>query len=82
MDLSRAVAVDEEVVRAVDDLFDYHSWDEAKKERGALVKHALVRAVLTIIDHVPPCPDRSAAIRKIREARMDCNSAITHDGKY
>lgn len=27
-------------------------------------------------------PDKSVAIRKIREARMDCNSAITHDGKY
>lgn len=39
-------------------------------------------AVKTIVGCVPPSPDRSAAIRKIREARMDCNSAITHGGKY
>jgi hypothetical protein len=34
-----------------------------------------------IIETVPPSPDRSVAIRKLREARMDCNSAITFDGK-
>jgi hypothetical protein len=26
--------------------------------------------------------DRKTAIRKLREARMDANSAITHAGKY
>lgn len=26
--------------------------------------------------------DRDSAIRKLREFRMDCNSAITHDRKY
>ena len=43
---------------------------------------ALGNAVKAIVAGAPPSPDRSAAIRKCREARMDANSAITHAGKY
>lgn len=49
---------------------------------GNFTRAALAKAVLAIIDNAPPSPDRSAAIRKLREARMDANSAITHNGKY
>jgi hypothetical protein len=53
-----------------------------KSKQASLDAVALVLAALAIVRHVPPSPDRSAALRKIREARMDCNSAITHRGKY
>jgi hypothetical protein len=66
----------------VDDMFDYHKWDEEQIEDGMTVREALKHAIRIIIAVVPACPDRSAAIRKLREARMDCNSAITHGGKY
>ena len=39
-------------------------------------------AVKIIVELVPPGPDRTVAIRKIREARMDANSALTFGGKY
>jgi hypothetical protein len=81
-DFTRASKLTQDVALAVEDAFDYHPWDEEKTKRGADVRHALASAVQVIITNVPPCPDRSAAIRKIREARMDCNSAITHDGRY
>ena len=42
----------------------------------------LAHAVKIIVANVPESADRSVAIRKIREARMDANSAITHHGKY
>jgi len=64
------------------DMFEYHRWDEQKIEKGKAVREALMKAVEVIVENVPPGPDRTVAIRKIREARMDCNSAITHDGKY
>jgi hypothetical protein len=70
------------VVADIENAFDYHKWDEAKISAGSGVRVALANAVKVIVECVPPCPDRSAAIRKLREARMDCNSAITHDGKY
>lgn len=82
MDLNRATVLTPEVLAAVDDCFDYHPWSEEQKEQGALVREALADAVKLIISTVPAGPDRSTAIRKIREARMDCNSAITHKGEY
>jgi hypothetical protein len=82
MDFTRAKELTTDVASEVVDAFEYHPWDEEKTAHGKEVREILVKAVCTIIQHVPPSADRSAAIRKIREARMDCNSAITHGGKY
>lgn len=80
--INRAEDSTEEVAAAVTDMFEYHPWDEDQRLRGKHVRDALAKAMLVIINYVPAGPDRSTAIRKIREARMDANSAITHDGKY
>lgn len=82
MTLNTATSVTAEVEQIIDDAFTYHSWDADQKARGAVVRDALKEAVRAIITVVPPGPDRTVAIRKIREARMDANSAITHQGKY
>lgn len=82
MDFTRATDATAEVIASINDAFEYHPWDPAKVEKGAKIRAALSAAVQVIVENVPPSPDRSAAIRKIREARMDCNSAITHGGKY
>ena len=77
-----AVALTDEVRAAIEDMFFYHSWEKAQERAGAQVREALAAAVAVIVENVPPCPDRSTAIRKLREARMDANSAITHRGRY
>jgi hypothetical protein len=77
-----ARTVTPEVEEMVTDMFEYHPWNDNQQERGTHVREALKAAVLVLIHNVPPCPDRSAAIRKLREARMDANSAITHGGNY
>jgi hypothetical protein len=82
MDFTRATELTPEAAAAIDDAFEYHKWDEIKTAMGAGVRAALADAVKVIVSCVPPSPDRTTAIRKIREARMDCNSAITHGGKY
>lgn len=82
IDFTRATELTPEVAAAIDDAFEYHKWDEAQIAAGARVRTALAEAVKTIVRDVPPGPDRTVAIRKIREARMDANSAITHGGKY
>jgi hypothetical protein len=69
-------------VNNIDDIFDYHPWDLEKTSKGTLVRESLKKAYQTILENVPASADRSTALRKLREARMDCNSAITHDGKY
>lgn len=82
MNINQATDVTDEISKEIDDIFSYHSWDAMKVESGRRVREALSNAMKVIIDNVPPSPDRTVAIRKIREARMDCNSAITHEGKY
>jgi hypothetical protein len=82
MDITRASNVDQEVALAIGDLFAYRSLDEDQKNRGEQVRAALAHALTVIIENVPPCPDRSVAIRKLREVRMDCLSAISFRGKY
>ncbi len=83
-DFTRAtsVAPGGEIEQAIDLAFQYHPWNPDETKHGDAVREALASAVKVIVANVPPSPDRSAAIRKIREARMDCNSAITHSGRY
>jgi hypothetical protein len=78
-DLNRATSISSE---ELDDVFDYHQWDDEQKESGQRVRDALKEAFAQIIENVPPCPTRTVALRKITEARMDANAAITHRGKY
>jgi hypothetical protein len=82
IDFTRATELTPEVSGAVDDAFEYHKWTPEQVEAGIAIRRALADAVKAIIAGAPPSPDRSAAIRKCREARMDANSAITHGGKY
>ena len=81
-DLTRATVLSPDLKQKIEDMFLYHPWDSEKVAHGEAVRNVLIHAVGVIIEHVPPGPDRSVAIRKLREARMDCNSAITHEGKY
>jgi len=81
MDFTRATEVTPEVVASIEDAFEYHSWTPEMIEKGKLVRRALSSAVEVIVANVPPGPDRTVAIRKIREARMDANSAITFNGR-
>lgn len=78
----KATELTPEVENSIDNAFDYHPWDSTQGAKGAAVRKALADAVKIIIVNVPPSADRTTAIRKIREARMDCNSAITHGGKF
>jgi hypothetical protein len=82
VDFTRAAKLTPDVAASIDDAFEYHRWTETQVDAGGHIREALANAVKAIVAYVPPSADRSAAIRKIREARMDCNSAITHDGKY
>jgi len=82
MDFTRATELTPEVEKEIDDAFEYHKWTDAEVAAGSKIRKALADAVKAIVAGAPPCPDRSAAIRKCRDARMDANSAITHNGKY
>lgn len=79
MNINQATSVTDDEVK---DIMDYHKWSDEQIKAGQAIREAIGVALKVIINTVPPCPDRSVAIRKLREARMDANSAITHNGKY
>jgi hypothetical protein len=81
-DFNQADKMTPEIEAAVRGVFNYQPWSMEMEMKANLVREALANAVLVIVEQVPPGPDRTTAIRKIREARMDCNSAINHGGKY
>jgi len=80
-DFTRAVEVTPEVEASIQWAFQYHQWDDAQKAASSNVRRALAAAMAIIVNNVPPCPDRTVAIRKIREACMDCNQGITFRGE-
>lgn len=81
-DFTRARSVTPEIDSAIDDAFEYHPWSDTQLGQGIAIRRALAIAVKVIVANAPPGPDRTTAIRKVREARMDANSAITHGGRY
>lgn len=80
--IPRATELTPEVEAEIEAMFHYQEWNRTQIAAGILVRNALADAVRIIIANVPPGGDRSTAIRKLREARMDCNSAITFNGRY
>jgi hypothetical protein len=82
VDFTRATELTPEVAAEIDNAFEYHKWTDEQVAAGKLIREALANAVKAIVAGAPPSPDRSAAIRKCRDARMDANSAITHGGRY
>lgn len=79
ININNATTINDE---QLSDLMNYHQWGNEEIKKGDFVRNALANAIRVIIENVPPSADRSCALRKIREARMDANSAITHGGKY
>lgn len=60
----------------IDDLFTYHKPTEAQAKMYDEINAAAKHFALVVHQLCPPCPDRTAAMRKIREARMTANSSI------
>jgi hypothetical protein len=67
--------------RALDDVFTYHAPNEEQKLAYSWVREGAKAFAATILARVPSCPDRTIALRKIREAVMDANAAIALEGR-
>ncbi len=61
-------------------MFDYHKPTEDQVEKYARISAAAKNLARVILQVCPPCADRSAAVRKVREARMTANLSITLHG--
>jgi alkylhydroperoxidase family enzyme len=57
-------------------LFTYHPPRPGQAERYSNVRDAALAFAEVLVNNTPKCADRSAALRKIREAVMTANAAI------
>lgn len=65
---------------AILESFNYNKSLPKDYELYVEVGDALREAAIEIINHCPPCADRMAALRCLREARMWANAAINLKG--
>lgn len=70
-----------DAAKVVEDLFEYHPWDEQQQEQGRLVRNSLADAYKSILGNVPPGPTRSRALNMLVDCRMLANQAITFKGE-
>lgn len=86
IDLNRAVEaspeLSPEVMNEINDLFEYHPWNDEQMRHGYEIRTILATAFSVLINHVPPCPQRTRALNMLHDARMLANAAITHKGKF
>lgn len=62
-------------------LFTYHAPGKNQQPLYDAISTKALELALLIHEIAPSCPDRSVALRCVREARMWANSAIANEGK-
>ena len=68
------------IMQNLDWVFDYHRPNDEQRKMHDDVRAAAKNMVTVIIESCPACADRSAAIRKVREAMFTANAAIALHG--
>jgi hypothetical protein len=61
--------------------FSYHAPKEGQQEKYEAIRQAGLRLAIAITENSSPCPDQTAAVRKVREAVMTANECIAWEGR-
>lgn len=64
----------------LDEVFTYHSPTPEQQAKYSVLRYAAGDFAKVILDNVPACADRAAALRHVREAMMTANAAVALDG--
>ena len=65
----------------IENLFVYHAPSQDMTNKFNLIREAIIMAACAIDTHCPPGADRTAAMRKLKEAHMTANAAIVLNGE-
>jgi hypothetical protein len=77
MDASAIVPIDE----TVEQVFSYHRPTEDQVPKYEQIRAAAKQLAQVIVNTCPPSADRTAALRKVREAVMTANASVALGGK-
>jgi len=76
MESTTIYEIDEKTSNEIDQWFVYHSPKDDQPIRYGYLREAARSLAVDICRNVPPCADRTAALRKLRECIMTANAAI------
>ncbi len=62
------------------EVFSYHAPTEGQPAKYAQLREAAGKFAEVICGTCPPCADRTAALRHVREALMTANASVALDG--
>lgn len=77
----RYVSISDEDRAKVNDIVSYHAPSAEAIDNITRVRDAIEATIVTFMENCPPCADRTAAIRKLREAMMTANASIVLEGR-
>ncbi len=66
----------------IENLFTYHVPTEEQKDSYVVIREKAMEFARVIDENCPESPDRTAAIRYLREAVMTANAAIATKGGF
>ena len=64
----------------IENIFTYHKPKEGQPEKYEAIRSKAKELAHVIMENVPSCADRTASIRRLREAVMTANAAIALEG--
>jgi len=64
----------------IDEIFTYHAPNEDQKVAYELIRSVAKDLARVMQEQCPPCADRTAALRLLRECVMTANASIALDG--
>lgn len=66
----------------IENLFTYHAPTEEQKEAYSIIREKAMEFATIIDENCPESPDRTSAIRLLREAVMTANASIATGGGF
>lgn len=79
-DLRRATSLTGGVSDYIRQLFSLQPLSVPQQQTANALRTPLIQCANTIIENIPAGPDRTVALRKLREVWTDCVSAISFGG--
>jgi hypothetical protein len=68
--------------REIEEIFSYHPPNEQQRETYEQINQAYIQCAKTIAPLLPDGPGKTAAIRKLADARMASNASVALGGSF
>ncbi len=66
----------------IEQIFSYHPPNEKQRETYEQINLAFIKCAEEVAALMPDGPSKTAAIRKMADARMACNASVALEGKF